>query len=204
MGHPFIRKLRRGAHLNAEDEAILQNLAQPVRSVRPHAEIWNEDSAPRFLPLILEGWACRYKLLDNGKRQIVSLFLPGDLCGPFGVLPRFLGHSLGALTAVAFVAIEPSAIAHAAQMSPRIKEALWWDLLAGSAIEREFIVSLGRRSAAERMGHLFCELHVRLDAVGLVKDFSYDLPLTQADLGDALGLSTVHVNRSLQDLRKAR
>jgi CRP-like cAMP-binding protein len=119
------------------------------------------------------------------------------------MLPRFIDHALGALTPVVIAPLALDLIGNAARSSPRIGEALWWDLLMASAIEREHVVSLGRRSASERMGHLFCELHLRLEMVGLLDGLGYDMPVTQADLGDLLGLSTVHVNRSLQELRRA-
>jgi CRP-like cAMP-binding protein len=203
MAHPFVRKLRHGARLTAEDEAILLDLAHQERNVTANSDIHSEGIEPRFLPVVLEGWACRYRMLETGRRQIVSLFLPGDLCEPFGALPRYIDHPFAALTPVTFAPVSLEAIGLAARRSPRIYEALWWDLLTMTAIEREFIVSMGSRSAAERMGHLFCELHLRLDAIGLVERLSYDFPLTQADIGELLGLSTVHVNRSLQDLRRA-
>jgi CRP-like cAMP-binding protein len=199
----FVRKMRHGARLNAEDERLLSSLAQPIRSIGTRRDILAEGDTPRSLPLILDGWACRYRLLANGKRQVITLFVPGDLCEPFGVLPRFMDHMLAAITPVAFASVSVEAAASVAGSSPRIEEALWWDLLVASSIEREHVVSLGRRSAVERMGHLFCELHLRLAMVGLVEDLGYDLPVTQADLGDLLGLSTVHVNRSLQELRRS-
>lgn len=203
MDDAFLRKLRHGAGLTDEDERVLQDLAKPVRTVNAHADIAIEGSEPHHLPLILEGWAYRYKLLDNGKRQIISVFVPGDLCQPFGVVPQFLDYSLAALTPVTFAAIKLNAIGAAATSSPHIRKALWWDLLVTSTVERERIVSLGRRTASERLAHLLCELWARLNLVGLTDNAAYDLPLTQIELGDLLGLSSVHVNRLLQELRKA-
>lgn len=113
-----------------------------------------------------------------------------------------MDHSFGALTPVIFAPIALAALRSAVQASRTIEEALWWDLLVAAAIEREHLVSLGRRSALERMGHLLCELHLRLAMVGLADGSGYDLPVTQADLADLLGLSTVHVNRLLQELRQ--
>lgn len=198
----FVRKLRHGAQLNDADEKVLSALAQRFRPIDGRGDIVTEGRAPRSLPLIVNGWAGRYRLLENGKRQIITLYLPGDLCEPFGVLPRFIDHAVGALTPVLFAPVSLDALGEAARGSLRIEEALWWDLLVASGIEREHVVSLGRRSASERMGHMFCELHLRLAMVGLVDGLGYDLPITQADLGDLLGLSAVHINRSLMDLRK--
>src|SRR5690349_5951596 len=100
MDHPFVRKLRQGAQLGVEDEAALLTIAQCPRNAAAHTDILAEGAEPRFLPLIIDGWACRYRLLENGKRQILSLFLPGDLCGAFGALPRRVDHPLAALTPV--------------------------------------------------------------------------------------------------------
>uniref|UniRef100_E6VKH7 Transcriptional regulator, Crp/Fnr family n=1 Tax=Rhodopseudomonas palustris (strain DX-1) TaxID=652103 RepID=E6VKH7_RHOPX len=204
MVHPFLRKLRHGARLTKDSEELLVRLTQSTRAVGAREDVVPFGGEPRYLPLVLDGWACRYITLENGRRQIVSLFLPGDLCEPFGVLPRFMDHGVAALTPVVIAQIRPEAIRAAASASPRIEEALWWDLLVASAIDREHLVSLGRRTATERLGHLFCELHLRLTMIGLVDEdeISYDMPVTQADLGDLLGLSMVHINRSLQELRR--
>lgn len=196
----FVRKLGHGTRLTVDDEATLAALAEPVRRVRL-GNIVPEGTEPHSIVLVIEGWVCRYRQLENGKRQITSVFLPGDLCEPFGALPQFLDHSLAALTPVLMARVPPHALRSAARASPRIEEALWWDLLISDALHREHIVSLGRRSAVERLGHVFCELHFRLGMVGLVAQSSYDIALTQVDLADLVGLSAVHVNRSLQELR---
>lgn len=203
MAEVFLRKLRQGAFLSQQDEGILNALARPLRQVRAHRDIVREYSAERFLPLIVQGWACRYRVLENGKRQIISILVPGDLCEPFGALPQINDDPLSTITPVTFVPVKLDGLARAAQSSPAIAKALWWDLLVATRIERELIVSLGRRMAPERTGHLFCELYLRLETVGLVNDCGYEFPLTQSVLADALGLSTVHVNRSLQELRSS-
>jgi CRP-like cAMP-binding protein len=199
----FVRKLHHGAPLTREDTAILAALPISVRTVEARVDFGTDLDAVRSLPIILEGWACRYRLLENGKRQIINLILPGDLCEPFGALPHFLDRSLASLTMVRYAHAPIAAIHGAAKANPRIEKALWWDLMFATGIEREHLVSLGRRSAAERMGHLFCELHLRLEMVGLTEGATFDFPVSQSDLGDLLGLSAVHVNRSLQELRRS-
>lgn len=203
MPSSFIRKLQHGAHLSPEDAHALESLARSVQRTEPRQDIFEQGDRPRHLTLVLEGWGCRYKLLENGRRQIIGFFLPGDLCEPFGTLPRFMDHAIGALTPLTFARVRPEEVKAAAQASPRIEEALWWDALTASAIQHERVVSLGRRQAVERLGHLLCELQLRLQVVGRGDKTGFDLPLTQADLADALGLSTVHINRSLQTLRSA-
>jgi CRP-like cAMP-binding protein len=203
MRDPFLLKLRHGVSLCGEDEDLLRGLTRSSRSVAARCDIIADGSPQPFLPLILKGWACRYTDLQNGKRQITTIFLPGDLCEPFGVVPRAMDHAFGALTDVRYSPVSFVDINKVARSSARIEEALWWDLLMSSSVEREHIVSLGRRSAAERIGHLFCELQLRLEMIGLGDASGYDFPLTQADLSDILGLTSVHVNRSLQQLRKS-
>ena len=197
---PFVRKLRHGARLTEDDEAILTRLAEPLHRVE-RGDILPEGTEARSIVLIVEGWACRYKQLENGQRQITSFFVPGDLCEPFGAVPELTDHTLSALTPVRLARVAPHAARSAAGASSRVEEALWWDLLLADAIGREHMVNLGRRSAVERLGHFFCEMHLRLEMVGLVDQSSYDIPLTQAELADLFGLSAVHVNRSLQELR---
>ena len=197
---PIVQKLRHGVQLTSADEAILSNLSMTVRRIE-RGDIQREGIEPQSVILIFEGWACRYKQLENGKRQITTVYVSGDLCEPFGAVPPFLDHSLAALTACTLGFVAPSSMRAAAQASQRIEQALWWDLMLSQVLGREHVVSLGRRSAMERLGFFFCEMHARLAKVGLVVDGSFDLPLTQIDLADLFGLSAVHVNRSLQDLR---
>jgi CRP-like cAMP-binding protein len=104
---------------------------------------------------------------------------------------------------VVLAEISEAAIRDVTLQYPRIAEALWWEMLVTAAIQREWTVSLGQRLATERLGHLFCELFLRLRAVGMTSETSCEFPITQADLGDAMGLSTVHINRTLKELRAA-
>ena len=201
--HPFVLKLRHGADLTSDDECTLVKLAEPGSSFGKGADIYPDGAAPHAIAVISDGWACRYKLLQNGKRQIISIFLPGDLCEPFGVLPRVVDHALGAISTVQVARVPIGSLRSAWQASPGIEEALWWDTLLCEAIAREHVISLGRRSATERLGHLFCELYLRLEMIGLADNLTYNLPLTQTDLGDLTGLSLVHVNRSLKDMRES-
>ncbi len=198
----FLRKLGHGARLTTDDERVLAGLATSTHRIDKPLDFASDDTKPRCIPLVLDGWACRYAHLGNGKRQIVSVLLPGDLCEPFGTAaPAMMTYPLAALTPVRFVRVPLDGLRDAWQASPRIEKALWWDLLFFDALQREQIISLGRRSATERLGHLFCELHLRLSMVGLTDDLSFDIPLTQLDIADLSGLSSVHVNRSLQELR---
>jgi CRP-like cAMP-binding protein len=203
MISPFVRKLRHAAPLTEDDAQALDRLARPVATADPRQDILLEGDAPHSLPLILDGWACRYRHLVDGRRQIIAFLLPGDLCEPFGVLPRVMDHSLSALTPVRFARVHPADLRTLSTSSPHIEQALWWDLLVQASQQQERAVSLGRRQADERLAHLLCEMHLRLDLVGLAEPDGFDLPLTQTQIADALGLTAVHVNRTLRAFRKA-
>jgi CRP-like cAMP-binding protein len=199
---PFLRKLAHGAALTADDRAVLTRLAEPVHHVG-RGDILHEGAEPRAIVLVLDGWAYRYKQLETGMRQITAIYLSGDLCEPFGALPRLVDDGLAAATPAVLARVSPRALRDAARDSPRIDAALWWDLLASDALARDHMVSLGRRAATERLANFFCQVHQRLALVGLADGESFAVPLTQTELADLFGLSTVHVNRSLQELRRS-
>lgn len=151
--------------------------------------------------LLFEGLACRYKDLADGQRQIMELHVPGDFVDLHGFLLKRLDHTVGALTPVRYVAVPHDALRHITETQPHLGRILWFSTLLDAAIHREQIVSVGRRTALSRIAHLLCELYVRLKIVGLADEDSYALPLTQADVADATGLTSVHVNRMLRKLR---
>lgn len=201
MANLLVRKLKNFIRLTSEEKQALEKIAQPTRRLGPREDVVRDGDRPRHVNVVLEGWACRYKQLEDGRRQVISIFLPGDLCDPHVFVLRKMDHSLGTLTSVVLAEISEAAIREISLQFPRVAEALWWEMLVTSAIQREWTVSLGQRLATERLGHLFCELFLRLRAVGMTSDTSCEFPITQADLGDAMGLSTVHINRTLKELR---
>lgn len=204
MAAPIIRKLENFAKLSSRDRIALEELSsQRRRQVGSREDIIREGERPEVLNLVNGGWACRYKHLADGRRQILSFFLPGDLCDLNIFILREMDHSIGAITQVTVAQITPEIFDRVTLNHPRLLQALWWDSLVTSAIQREWTLSVGQRDALERVAHLLCELFVRLRAVGMVEDGSCELPVTQADLADATGLSSVHVNRTLQDLRSS-
>ena len=205
MNEVLIRKFGNYARLSREDVGMLNELAtEHVRTVDMREDLIHEGDKPDHVNVILTGWAYRYKTLEDGRRQIVAFLLPGDLCDMNVFVLREMDHSIGALTPLRFIELHRDAFESRLQRYPRVLQALWWDSLVNSSIQREWTVNLGKRTALERIGHLFCELYLRLASVGLTQDGSCELPVTQADIGDAAGLSTVHVNRTLQDLRGAK
>lgn len=204
MKNPLIRNLQNFIQFSENEELELERLAF-LRQVHlaPRQVIVEEGERPAQLHVVLAGWACRYKELANGRRQITAFCLPGDVCDERIFLFHRMDHSIAALTPAVLGRIDPSAIEALAVEHPRIHRALSWHSQVQAAIQREWILSLGQRGAPERMAHLFCEIHERLRLVGLADEDSCDMPLTQTELGEATGLSTVHVNRVLQELRSA-
>jgi CRP-like cAMP-binding protein len=151
--------------------------------------------------LILDGFACRYKVLPEGTRSIVAYLLPGDMCDWHAFILKEMDHSVATLSPCQVVAIPRSTVLEVTDKYPAITRALWWIALVDEAVLREWIVSLSRRSADQAIAHLFCELLVRLEAVGLRVANGFEFPVTQSDLADTVGLSAVRVNRVLQELR---
>ena len=198
----LIRKLEQFVRLSPADHAILSRASsERVRRFAARVDIVREGEKPADVHLILSGWACRYKQLEDGRRQVVSFFLPGDICDINVFVLREMDHSIGTITAVSTADLSRDFFDEVAASHPRIATALWWDTLVNAAIQREWTMNLGQRTALERTAHLLCEVWLRLRLAGLTKDDSCEFPLTQADLADATGLSKVHVNRTLQELR---
>ncbi len=200
----LIRKLEHFVRLSHADRAVLDRAgSERVRKFGPRVDIAREGDRPKDVQLILSGWACRYKQLEDGRRQVVSFFLPGDLCDLNIFILREMDHSIGTITPVAIADLSREFFDEISLGYPRIVTALWWESLVSAAIQREWTMNLGQRTASERMAHLLCEIFFRLRIAGLTREGSCDFPLTQADLADATGLSKVHVNRTLQELRSA-
>lgn len=190
--------------LSSADRAFLTRAAsERLRKFGPRVDIVREGERPKDVQLVIAGWACRYKQLEDGRRQVVSFFLPGDICDLNIFILREMDHSIGSITDVTIADLSREFFEEISAGYPRIVTALWWESLVDAAIQREWTLNLGQRTALERMAHLLCELFFRLRLAGLTSGDSCDLPLTQADLADASGLSKVHVNRTLQELRSA-
>ncbi|MET7244916.1 Crp/Fnr family transcriptional regulator [Methylobacterium sp. EM32] len=201
MPHHFIRKLGRYAPLSPDDEETVRRLAHETAWVDPNRDLLIDGAESREVCVVLDGWACAYKQLEDGRRQIIGFVMPGDACGAAAVFPDVVNYSVGTLTAVRAARIPGRALLATAETHPRILRAFWLDRLAVSAIQREWTASFGLYTARGRIAHLLCEIVTRLRAVGLADEDGCLLPLTQEDLGEAVGISTVHVNRTLQDLR---
>lgn len=203
-GNPLVRKLELFTRLSTDDRTAIEALSsERVHHLPPRADLIREGDRPTHVNLFLSGWACRYKLLGDGRRQIISFFLPGDLCDHNIFVLRHMDHSIGTITRATVAEIGRERLEELTLGHPRVTQAFWWETLVNAAVQREWAVSLGQRDAVERIGHLFCELYLRLASVGLAQGGECDLPLTQVDLADAAGMTSVHVNRSLKELRAA-
>lgn len=198
----LIRKLESIADLTPEETRALAALPIRVRTFSADANIVREGERPEHCALVTEGFVCRYKDLPDGSRQIMSFHIPGDMPDLQSMHLKVMDHSVAAMVPTRMAFIPHEAMHEICREYPGVAAAFWRDTLIDAAIFREWIVGLGRRSAYGRIAHLLCELNVKLQSVGLADAEGYDLPLTQAELGDALGLSTVHVNRVLQELRR--
>jgi CRP-like cAMP-binding protein len=200
MQNAFIRKLDYGAKLTEEDRALLASVSCRTHEVPARQDIISEGDIPSDVHLVMEGLACRYKMLPDGKRQIMALFLPGDICDLHVQILGWMDHSIGTLTACRMVELDPGTI-ETLTANPRINRALWWSTLVDEGTLREWLVNMGQRTADRGIAHLLCELFFRFRMIGLADGNSYVLPMTQDELADATGLTPIHVNRMLRELK---
>lgn len=201
-GNPLVRKLEGFVPLSDADKTLLERISAPSRVVPSQTNLVREGEAPKGVFLILEGMACRHKVRANGARQIMAYLVPGDLCDLDVALLDTMDHAITTLSACKVVCISPKVIAEVMEHHPQLARALRISTLVDEATLREWLVNVGCRSALERVAHLFCELQVRMQAVSLADGDSYDMPVTQAGLADTTGMSIVHLNRTLQELRR--
>lgn len=204
MPNPFVRRIKGVIDLTASETDALQALLHGrVRQFEPGDEIAGQGQPAEGISVFLGGWSTRAKVLPDGRRQIIAFVLPGDICGFGNSVVRTTDHAIGALSTVTLADLDPSQLGALMTEHTRLRRALRWDRAVGAAIQREWTVNLGCRTAFERFAHLFCELLHRLRAVGLAEGDRFQLPATQTDLADAMGVSTVHANRVLQELRQS-
>lgn len=205
MADHLTTKLEHYTRLSADDRAALAEMvATNVRSIAPRRDIIREGERPCSVNIIVAGWAIRHKMLEDGRRQIFAFLVPGDICDLNIFVLKEMDHTIAALTPVTIAQVPGEMLDQIARRRPRLNQALMWDMLVQLAIQREWTVNLGQRSAMERIAHLICELFVRLEAAGLSHEGSCNIPITQTDLSEATGITPVHVNRTLQELRSLR
>jgi len=199
---PLIRKLERFTPLSEADRTALEGIGSHVENVPAHRDLVTEGDRPRGIPLLLEGMAYRYKMRANGARQIPAYLVPGDMGDLDVALIDRMDHSVGTFSPCRVAWIKPETLADIQRSHPAVARALRIGTLVDEATLREWLLNVGRRSSKERLAHLFSELLLRLQVVGLATENSYALPIGQAELADTTGMSSVHVNRSLMELRR--
>ncbi len=201
MQSAFVDKLAGYGPLSPADIAFLEATVATARDVPARHDLIREGDEPGPLFIMIEGWACRYKLLPEGSRQITALMMPGDCCDLYASLLGEMDHSIATITSARVASVPRAAFEAEILVRPALLRALWHMQLVDEGTLRAWIVSMGRRDSVERVAHLMCELYVRARSIGLVSDQRFELPLTQTVLGDALGLTPVHINRVLRRLR---
>jgi CRP-like cAMP-binding protein len=202
MTNALIEKLTRRDVVSATEIAALAEVLDPPRKVDAHVDIVLEHAYTDHSILLLSGFTARYSTLSDGRRQITEINVAGDFVDLHSLLMKQMDHGVVTLT--------PCIIAHAPHSRLRkltedhghLTRLLWLDTIIDAAIHRQWLVAMGRRSGLGHLAHLVCELFTRLSAVGLNEGQTFHMPLTQTVLSDALGLSTVHVNRLIAELRR--
>jgi CRP-like cAMP-binding protein len=197
----LVVKLRAMTKLGEDDIAAIEALPIQVQELAAHSSILVKGSRPSQCCLMIEGFSARSQTTDDGKRQILSIHIPGDMPDLQSLHLHVMDHDLRTLSDCTLGFIAHDALRALARARPMIAEALWRETLVDAAIFRAWIVNLGRRPANQRLAHLLLEIRRRLELVGLATDDRYELPMTQLDLADALGLTPVHMNRVLKALR---
>jgi CRP-like cAMP-binding protein len=204
--HPLellVSRLGTLSPLDEGDRTAILDLPHSQRTVRPHDYIIREGEEAEHSCLLLSGFLIRHKIVANGARQIVSIHMAGDMANLQNSLLKRADHSVQALTDAEVAFVPGTAIVALAAARPRVAMAMWLDTLVDGAIFREWIANVGRRDARSRTAHILCEFALRQEKAGLASRNRYDLPLTQEQLADALGLTSVHVNRTLKALEAA-
>jgi CRP-like cAMP-binding protein len=198
----LIKQLRTIADLDDGDAAALASLPLRAKTIAANRDIVREGSRPTECSVILHGLVCRYKMVATGRRQILSFHVTGDMPDLQSLHLGTMDHGVSALTETRLAFIPHEAIRAVIRQRRGVSDALMRYTMVDGSIFREWIANVGRRSALSRIAHVMCETYVRMRAVGLVKKDELDLPLSQAQLGDATGLSNVHVNRTLQEMKR--
>lgn len=202
MTNPLVLYLGRRDRLSDEEKEVVEGLVGHIRDFAAGEEFIHQGAHPKESVLILDGLAARVQLLKSGKRQFTALHIPGDFVDLHSLLLKVMDHGVVAISPVRVAAVPHDKLRRVSETHPHLTRLLWMSTVIDAAIHRAWLAAMGRRSTAGQIAHLVCELYVRMGVVDLTQDHSFSLPITQADLGDVLGKSTVHVNRALQVLRR--
>jgi CRP-like cAMP-binding protein len=197
----FLRRLTSRSVLTGDEERALLGLNGQIKQVAAHHDFVRLGEQVDHSCLVVEGLVGRFGQNRDGSRQITCLHIPGDMADLPSVVSPKAGWALGALTATTVLRLPHVELRRLAAKHPGIAEAFWRDCVADGSVFSEWVVNVGRRAALSRLAHLFCEMAIRCEQAGQGDRRAYPLPITQTDLGDATGLTNVHVNRVLKELR---
>jgi CRP-like cAMP-binding protein len=197
-----LKKLRARDNISAEEEQAIRGLVSQVIDIPEDRTLVRHGEELHQSILLLDGWLARAKDLPSGQRQITELHVAGDFADLHGFTLKRLDHDVISMARCRLALVPHDRLVDLTERFPHLTRVYWFSTNVDAAIHREWTLSLGRRSAISRMAHLFCELNIRLGVAGLAENDSYDFPLTQVELGECLGLTAVHVNRTLQELRR--
>jgi len=194
-------KLSTRVELTDGDRDAIAAMPFKLRTIDPSTYMLREGQRPQRCAFVIDGFAYRQKLTPDGEREIVSILMPGDFIDLQNLFLEESDHDVQALTRITVAEIAIPALREAVAQCPRIASALWTEVLIEASIHREWLLNIGRRNAKMRLAHLLCEYAARLRASSMMaEDDGYELPMTQEQIGDALGLTPVHVNRVLKSL----
>jgi CRP-like cAMP-binding protein len=198
-----ILKLKARDAVSAKEERVLREAVVRTEEVPSDRNVVRAGEELTFSIMLLDGLMCRYKDLRNGQRQIMELHVPGDFLDLHSFLLKRLDHYVMSLVPSRIAIVPHTSLAVITEQHPHLSRLLWLTTLIDAAIHREWLLSLGRRTALGRIAHFFCEMHARLQVVELADATGFPLRITQTDLAECLGLTSVHVNRTLRELREA-
>jgi CRP-like cAMP-binding protein len=201
MIEPLVRKLELRDPLLEEERAALEAAALPPTRMAKGEELVAQGSEPTSSTLLLEGLTARATTVASGQRQITALHISGDFVDLHSFLMKGMDHSIIALSEGLITKVPHAQIRLLTERFPHLARMLWLNTLLDAAIHRRWLAAMGRQRSVSHFAHLICEQYTRLKVVGLAADGVFEFPLSQVELADVLGLSQVHVNRSLQQLR---
>jgi CRP-like cAMP-binding protein len=197
---PLVQKLAYRVKLDDDDRAAILALPFTTKRIERHHYVVREHDVATHSCLILSGFAVRHKLVSSGNRQIVSIHMKGEMVDLQNSLLERADHSVQMLTLSKVALIPREEVLKLTAERPMVARAMWVDTLVDASIFREWVANVGRRDARTRIAHLLCEFSLRLKVAGIGEETAYELPMTQEQLGDATGLTSVHVNRTIKSL----
>jgi CRP-like cAMP-binding protein len=199
---PLLKKLKRRVEISSEEERVIRDSVAETRRISADQIVIRAGEELNSSLLLLDGWLARCKDLEGGERQVTQLHVSGDFADLHGFTLKRLDHDVATMADCRVAVVTHERLREVTNLYPRLARVFWFSTNIDAAIQRELALSLGQRSAMSRMAHLFCELYARLDVVGGTSREGYEFPLTQRELSECLGLTVVHANRTLQELRR--